>query len=82
MGEDRHGRGRVIRSGDELCWQLGAIVHGSAARYEVLTLDARRAVGLWRTPGQADALLGRGAWGVGRGAWGVGRGAWGVGRGA
>ncbi len=44
-------------------WQLGAIVHGSAARYEVLALDARRAGGAYiiRTLGQADALLGRGA---------------------
>ena len=44
-------------------WQLGAIVHGSAARYEVLALDARRAGGVYiiRTPSQADALLGRGA---------------------
>ncbi len=44
-------------------WQLGAIVHGSAARYEVLALDARRAGGVYiiRTPGQADALLRRGA---------------------
>ena len=42
-------------------WQLGAIVHGSAARYEVLALDARRAGGVYiiRTLGQADALLGR-----------------------
>ncbi len=42
-------------------WQLGAIVHGSAARYEVLALDARRAggVSIIRTLGQADALLRR-----------------------
>jgi len=42
-------------------WQLGAIVHGSAARYEVLALDARHAGGVYiiRTPGQADTLLGR-----------------------